>query len=739
MHFPHGATGPSASYAEALNRASDLFGIQSSFYDIWGKHHVTPNQVTQSILRSLGVDIASADSIDHAILSRLIEATALLPATLVLLTSDPSFPVTVPASYESSTLQASLRLENGETVPLSFSLANLAPEAEWTFQSTSFKRYQLSLPKDLPLGYHSLHLETAGLTATAHLILAPNRAFWPTGDHRYAGIAISLYGLRSERNWGCGDFTDLIGFTDWMAARTSAAFIGLNPLHAIANRTPYNTSPYLPQCSFYRNFLYLDVERIADLQASPIAQKLLTSPTFQTNLAALRDAEYVNYESVSRTKIRFLKLLFRTFMKELKAHTPRAQSFEAFTAREGEMLHRYATYCALDEYFHKRDRNVWICADWPELYQSPNTDAVKDFAARHWRTVTFFKYVQWQVDAQLAEAQQHTKDRGLKIGLYHDLALATDRYGADLWAFPEFYISGCRVGSPPDDFSPKGQDWSFPPPNAETHRRNGYQLFRLAIANNARHGGALRMDHVMRFFRIYWIPDGNPATEGTYVRDNAEDLLRILALESIRNEFILVGEDLGTVEPHVREALERYGILSYRLLYFEKNEGNFRHPHEYPVQALVSSTTHDLPTLAGFWTNRDIESRRAAGLIDEHGYQLQLASRILEKQKMLDAFHQLGLLPSDYPRDAALLPEFTGELHNAAVGFLASTPSVMLLLNQEDLTKETEQQNLPGSTGEYPNWRRKMRYTIEQLATNKDVAGFSEMFQHWLAKTGRTG
>ena len=416
----------------------------------------------------------------------------------------------------------------------------------------------------------------------------------------------------------------------------------------------------------------------------------------------------------------------------------RAQAFHNFVVREGELLERYATYCALDEYFHKRDRNVWITSQWPQLYQRPDTDAVRDFAARHWRSVTFYKYVQWQVDEQLEAAQRRTRDRGLKIGLYHDLALATDRYGADLWAFPDYYVSGCRVGSPPDDFSPKGQDWSFPPPNAEAHRRGGYQLFRQTIAKNASHGGALRMDHVMRFFRLYWIPDGKEAVEGTYVRDNWEDLLRILALESIRGEFLLVGEDLGTVEPHVREALDRYGVLSYRLLYFEKNGADFKLPHEYAAQALVSSTTHDLPTLAGFWTNRDIESRRTAGLIDESGYHQQLSARGFEKQKMLDVFHQLGLLPEGYPRDAGGLAEFTGELHNAAVGMLASTPSMLLVLNQEDLTKETEQQNLPGSTHEYPNWRRKMRYTIEELDSNPDVQGFTHMFQHWLMRTGRT-
>src|SRR5439155_13269389 len=197
----------------------------------------------------------------------------------------------------------------------------------------------------------------------------------------------------------------------------------------------------------------------------------------------------------------------------------------------------------------------------------------------------------------------------LSIGLYHDLALATDRFGSDLWAHRPFYVAGCRVGSPPDDFSPKGQDWAFPPPNSARHREDGYRLFAESIRKNCRHGGALRIDHVMRLFRLFWIPDGGDAVTGAYVRERNEDLVRILALESVRNQVTVVGEDLGTVEPAIRETLARFGILSYRLLYFEKDGPEFKPFDKYPPQALVSSTTHDLPTLAGFWLGADIVAR----------------------------------------------------------------------------------------------------------------------------------
>jgi 4-alpha-glucanotransferase len=294
------------------------------------------------------------------------------------------------------------------------------------------------------------------------------------------------------------------------------------------------------------------------------------------------------------------------------------------------------------------------------------------------------------------------------------------------------------VGSPPDDFSPGGQDWGFPPPNTDRHRETGYRLFREAIRKNCRYGGALRIDHVMRFFRLYWIPDTMRAADGAYVRDRHEDLVRILALESARQKVLIVGEDLGTVESAFRETLEEAGIFSYRLLYFEKHEdGKFKSADEYPKQALVSSTTHDLPTLAGFWTGEDIRARRAAETIDDAGEREQREAREREKQRLLDLMFAEGLLPEGYPRKAARLPEWTGELHHAAIGFLASTPSQLLAINQEDLTKETHQQNLPGTTWQYPNWGRKMRYTVEELTGEAAAGAFTQMFRVWLEKTGR--
>lgn len=734
---------PSTDYDVALERAATLFGIESEYWDIWGNRHHAPREVQQSILRSLGIDPDTKESLDAAIEDRMWrEWSQVIASTIVSSEERNQITLQIPESSREASVEVDFAFEDGRTAHSVFSLLSLSDQGHASLRGLSFIRKIVPLPANTPLGYHNVEVkirseENTVAQGTSRLIVCPERAYSP--DERSAGIAVSLYSLRSNRNWGCGDFTDLYKLIDWAAKDLDVSFIGLNPLHAIPNRQPYNTSPYLPVCSFYRNPLYLDVEGIQDFANSRCAQNILRTPKVQAEIAALRASEHVEYERVYRLKLRVLKVLFRSFLRtEMHRDTPRASAFRDYVQTEGDLLDKFAVFCALDEAIHKKDRNIWIWPDWPEEFRDPNSAATRDFAKKHWRSVLFHKYIQWQVDLELRDVQAYAKEQKLPIGLYHDLALATDRCGSDLWAHREFYVNGCRVGSPPDSFAPNGQDWAFPPPNTLRHKENGYRLFADSIRKNCKHGGALRIDHVMRFFRLYWIPDGVDATRGTYVRDEWEDLIHILALESVRNQVVIVGEDLGTVEPAVREALNRFGILSYRLLYFEKTgSGDFKIPLEYPEKALVSVSTHDLPTLAGFWTARDVEARRSAGLLDEASYREQMANREHEKQKMLDVFWKLNLLPEGYPRRASEIPQFTGELHYAAIGFLTSTPSELMVLNQEDLFKETDQQNLPGSTWQYPNWRHKMQVSLEELNTLKTARDCTAMFRSWIDRTAR--
>jgi 4-alpha-glucanotransferase len=731
------------TFEQLLDRAAASRGIDPGYWDIWGRYQTTSTETKQAILQAMGMPASGPDELARALADDTRrEWGRLLPPAIVAGESDAiELPLNLPAESLGRRARVTVLAEDGAAAEFEANLWDLPQTGSAEMDGHTWVRRVARFPLRLPHGYHQVGVTVGATSGAAAYIVTPERAY--TDPHLgrgglAAGIAVSLYGLRSARNWGCGDFRDLRDFLDWAADDLDVAFVGLNPLHAIHNRRPFNTSPYLPNSGLFQNFIYLDIEGMDDFARSRRAQALWQSPATRAAIDELRRSPFVEYERVSDLKLRFLKLLFVEFLRERRAGSPRAAEFDAFVAREGAPLERYATYCALDEHLHALNPEVWIWTEWPAGYRDPESPETREFRRRRWRAVMLRQYIQWQIDIQLRHAQQRARERRRAIGLYHDLALATDRYGSDLWANRAFYVAGARVGSPPDDFSPAGQDWAFPPPNSERHREDGYRLFAEAIRRNCRHGGALRIDHVMRFFRLFWIPEGVDAAHGAYVRERWEDLVRVLALESVRNRVMIVGEDLGTVEPAVRENLARFGVLSYRLFYFEKNGGgNLKRPEEYPRQALVSSTTHDLPTLAGFWLGADIEARHAAGMIDEAERLRQTGARAGEKQKMLEALFEAGLLAPGLPRQASDYPELTGELHNAVVGFLARTPSQLLAINQEDLTKEIAQQNLPGATWQYPNWGRKMRFSVEELRSNPEAAGYTAMFRHWIEATGR--
>lgn len=751
---------PALSHEDSLDKAAETWGILREFYDIFGNKHTASPVILEKILSTLGLLADSLEALEGERRRHFEQrASALIPPVSVVLDHDKfvflSLPIGVDGALDPRlTVQLTVKLEQSGECSATFRAVDLPPlggyslppEAAGASKGAVVKRwnvYRLPLPETVGLGYHHVSVRSgvAGgeMAAEGQLIVAPQRAYLPlrlAEGGKTAGVAITLYGLRSDRNWGCGDFTDLAGVVEWAAHDLNVSLIGLNPLCALHNRFPYNQSPYLPLSIYYKNLIYIDVECVPEFESCAFAKRLRKGPRVDAEIKAVQASEFVEYERVDLLKKRFLKALYREF--ERSAGSSRKKAFEDYCAREGQMLAKFALYCALNEALHKQDRSRWTWRDWPVEFHDPASSACAQFSLEHRRLIRYYKYIQFVLEEQLTVVHLNARKK-LGVGLYHDLPLATDSYGSDLWAYPDFYVQGCRVGSPPDAFSPKGQDWAFPPPDRRAHKADGYQLFRQTISKIVRFGGALRIDHVMRLFRLFWIPDGSEADRGVYVKDESEDLLRVLALESVRHENIVVGEDLGTVTDEIREGLARYRVLSYRLFYFEKHgDGSFKGAAEYPVNALVASTTHDLATIAGFWSFRDIEARRAAGLADQAGYENQLKDRRAEKQRMLDVLHAENLLPGDYGRDAALIPELDGILHNAIIGFLAQTPSILLLMNQEDLTKETEQQNLPGSTAQYPNWRRKMKWTVEELRTLPAARSYSEMFRHQLARTARS-
>jgi 4-alpha-glucanotransferase len=706
---------------DAIRAAAEHNDVQQQFWDVFGKPHITAPETNRAILTALGFDCTSLESLNSSIAhTEAANWQRRLPPVLVLGENAPvQIPTRAPHIFE--TIHVEILTENGERHNFLIDLTKAPQQSTTEIAGVKYIERLIDLPVKLPLGYHEVRADGCDM----RLIVGPDCAHGPRPG-KHAGLGISLYGLRSARNWGAGDFRDLRDLIDWAIPALHADFIALNPLHAIHNRAPYNTSPYLPNSIFYRNFLYLDVEAVAGYEAIRAA---FETPETLAEIRRLRADEIVEYEKVAALKRRALSLIFDA--------APPPDACHQWIAAEGDLLRLYSTYCALDEYLHAQDPTRWVWTAWPEPYQNPASPAVRDFAQSHAREILFHGWLQWLIDEQIAQVQQHARASGMSIGLYHDLALATDRQGSDLWAHRSFYIHNARVGAPPDGFSPTGQDWSFPPPDERRHREDGYRLYRESIRKTMRHGGALRIDHVMRLFRLYWIPEGHTAAQGAYVKDRPEDLVRILALESVRNNAVIIGEDLGTVEDAVRHTLADFGILSYRLLIFEKNDTGFKLPAEYPAQALTSTTTPDLPTIAGFWTGEDIEARIRTGMADKKSGEAQQADRLLDRQHLLNALLAMNLLPPDHERDASRIPHLTPALHYAIMGYLASTPSVLWLVNQEDITRELFQQNLPGTTAEYPNWSRKMRWSIEDLSSVKEASDCAAMVRIWIEKTGR--
>jgi len=459
-------------------------------------------------------------------------------------------------------------------------------------------------------------------------------------------------------------------------------------------------------------------------------------------LARLRAAEHVPYDEANRFKLRVLRALFGEFLSRgwhRAGGSERRRRFEDYLAREGEPLRRFALFQAIDAHLAAGGERCWSWRQWPEEYRRPDGPAAGDFLERRGEEVLFWQYLQWQLDEQLEELGRDARTHGLALGFYHDLAMAVDDHGADTWAAQELFAAGARVGAPPDDFNREGQDWGFPPPHPQRDRAQGHRAFAEQIRRACRHAGMLRIDHVMRLARLYWIPDGMPAAAGAYVRYRQEELLGIVALESVRNRTVIVGEDLGIVPDGFRETMATEGLLSCRLLWFERTaEGAYRASGEYPRDALVSITTHDLATFAGFWSGRDLETRREIGLFPTaESYESALADRRLDRRRLIELLVAAGALPPERLGDTGDPAEPDGTLHNAVVGMLCDTPSRYFLLAQEDLFKTSDQQNVPGTVAERPNWVWRMPWAIEELETEPAVRDYARMYRGNIERSGR--
>lgn len=710
---------------EALDRLCTLCAIAPEFTDIWGKvHHVSPT-TAQVLLAAMGIDITAAPVEQWLAQEESRVWRRWLQSVQVVRDSSAPIEVTLRLAEAEATKSHRWRvtLEDGMSHEGEVYPADLDVTERAEIEGKSFAAYRFDLPLQPGLGYHRFEIFGDAGRAAMSLVVAPPSCYLPqavSGSGRVWGPALQLYALRSRRNWGMGDFTDLRWALEHFAEQ-GAGVIGLNPLHALFPHNPSHASPYSPSSRLFLNVLYLDIEAVPEFTECAVAQQTAYAREFQKELHLLRAADMVDYKGVAQIKFPVLELLYEYFREHhLARGSERARAFQAFQKEGGELLQRHSLYEALQEHFYRRDPDIWGWPVWPEAYRDPAAQAVREFAQREAARLEFYQYLQWQADQQLGAVARRSAALGLGVGLYQDLAISVDPAGAEVWALQSLYARGVGVGSPPDDFNMKGQNWGIPPLVPQRLTDAAYAPFIATLRENMRHAGALRIDHVMGLMRLYWVPQDLTAEDGAYVRYPFADMLGILALESHRNQCMVIGEDLGTVPDEVRAALAPMQILSYRVFYFEcDRDGNLNPPGAYPVAALATVSTHDLPTLGGYWKGQDLIERFELRLFpSEQAYRGQILARTQDRARLLIALEREGLLPPGLTVDPASSPEMTPELACAIHQYVARTPAKIMMLQLEDVIGQLWQVNLPATSDERPNWRIKLEHDLEDVITD---------------------
>ncbi len=709
---------PAPSLVELARR----FGVATEYEDFSGANVRVAAATLVSVLAALGVAaeterdrVAALNAHDRWYWSRPLPATVVGRAgaeTPFWVHVTDGQPAEVWLELEDGTVRGHIRQVDNFTAPFQLDERRIG-EASFV------------LPDDLPPGYHRVHLRSGDDEASAALIVTPDWLGLPTrlGSRRAWGLAAQLYSVRSRQSWGVGDLTDLTDLAVWSAFRHGADYVLVNPLHAAAPTTPMEPSPYLPASRRYLNPLYLRVEAIpeyAELRNRGRLRQLASK--VQQHAAALDVIDRDTAWAAKRTALEHLYRVPRSAGREL--------AYAAYRAREGAALDDFATWCALAERYGPQWHH------WPESLRHPIGPGVADFAETHAQTVDFHRWLQWQLDEQLAAAQSRAVAAGMALGIIADLAVGGHACGADAWALQDVLVQGVTAGAPPDEFNQLGQDWSSPPWRPDRLAEHEYLPFRVLIAAVLRHVGGVRIDHIVGLFRLWWIPNGSPPTHGTYVRYDHEAMIGIVVLEAYRAGALVVGEDLGTVEPWARDYLRSRGVLGTSILWFEFDRDGSGGPPGKPLPAerwreycLSSVTTHDLPPTAGYLSGDHVRLRDALGLLARPVAEEMERDRAQQAAWMAE-LRRVRLLaddasPEDDPEQTVL----------ALYRYLGRTPSRLLGVPLTDAVGDRRTQNQPGTVDEYPNWRVPLAgpdgrpLLLEDVFTDRRAAALAEVLR----------
>ena len=681
------------SWMGFVDRLAGVAGLEPWYYDLTGVRHDTTVESKVLVLSALGFDVSSIAGV-RASLARLEEEPwrrALSPFAVTQAKS-PSIDLFVPGDSAHRVRQWKMQLEDGDAMTGEFRPDELSLLGTREIDGRRIEHRRLVIDSKA-VGYHRVTIVSDGVT-DAVLALVPDTSYLPlrlAAGQRLWGAAAHLYTLRSDTDWGIGAFTDLAQLCASIG-KAGGCTIALNPFHALFPDRPEDASPYSPSSRLFLNPIYIDIG------AEPGAQEIPGIDALIRSASQLRAGELIDYTGAWRAKQAGLELLFARFRQQ-----PEPQGFAEFVTARGEALENFALFSALAEQHGVSWQN------WPLDRRHPQT-ASRHVDAGVAERAAFHRYVQFVADRQLRAAADAARTAGMDVGLMRDLAMGINPDGADAWMDQEAYVPGLRCGAPPDDFQPKGQEWGVLPLDPVRLRRNLAPFARLLDAN-MRHAGGLRIDHVIGLQRQFFVPLGAEANAGCYVRFPFDDLLGVLALESWRHRCLVVGEDLGTVPEGFRQRIHDMDIPGCAVLYFERMpDGRFRPPSDYRKKAVATVSTHDLTPLAGYWEKRDVALRQSLGIYTESEARAQEAQRDVDRARLLEVLAQAGipLLAEDGNSTAA-----TPALCRAVHAFLASSSAQLFLAKLDDLLGEREQLNMPGTTLEAPNWRRKLSAGVD--------------------------
>ncbi|WP_328889020.1 4-alpha-glucanotransferase [Streptomyces sp. NBC_00316] len=735
-----------------LSRLAALHGVATSYAPSADVTVSVPDGTVVAVLAALGVDASTPAAVEESLAAaESAAASRLLPPTLVVWTGEPLPAALIalrpgttleiePEGPDGSPLPPRMRVPGGPSDPAvpatagkgSGTGSGAAPAASRTVFGTgstgsggtgttgpvsSAPAPAPSWWSEPPLGVHRLTVRTqGGRSATTTLIVAPSRV--PQPPQRTHGFLVQLYSLLSGRSWGMGDLGDLADLAAWSGRTLGAGFVQVNPLHAAVLGAPTDPSPYRPSSRRFPDPVHLHIESIPEYGHVPDRAAL---DDLRQSAEALSDTVLNKGALIDRDAVWELKRQALELVGEVTLTPGRRAAYCDFLAAQGQALEDHALWCALAE-LHGSDWHAW-----PPALRDPRSPQTARARAELLDRVDFHSRLAWLTDQQLAAAQSAARDAGMAVGIVHDLAVGVHPGGADAWAQQHAFARGMSVGAPPDAFNARGQDWGLPPWRPDVLAASGYAPYRGLLRGLLAHAGALRIDHVMGLFRLWWVPEGRPPTEGTYVSHDAEAMLAVLVLEAHRAGAVVIGEDLGTVEPGVREALARRGVLGTSVLWFERDwagTGRPLPPEHWREGCLATATTHDLPSTAARLTGDHVTLRHRLGLL----------TRTLEQEQAEDATDTAGWL--SLLARLGLLPEGEGDEEGAVRAvhrFLLRTPARMVGVWLPDAVGDRRPQNLPGTWDQYPNWRLPIAdaegrpVTLEELAASARLHGLMEV------------